>query len=152
VSFSLGADVGYLSGYSLYHITGPMDYPFISWESELEFPLDSYVGGVNASLGEESLWSIVLSLAKNLTRDTGKMKDSDWMTVGYGYTWVATGNTNTREKIIYSESDTDMDALFLDLSGRYYFLSEATDSGVIGSLGVIGGYRYQNLSFDIRVM
>lgn len=160
VSFSLGADVGYLSGYSLYHIT--FDAPYLiksdgtysgyytidgklgKEASELEFPLDSYVGKVNASLGEKNVWSIDLSLAKNLTGNTGKMKDSDWEPV---YVW-STGE-KIQEKTIYSESDTDMDALFFDLIGRYYFLSEVTDSGVIGSLGVIGGYRYQNLSFDI---
>lgn len=141
VSFSLGVDAGNLSGYTLYNIKFPLLKPFIEGESELEFPLDSWIGSLNASLGKKGLWSIDLSLSKNLTGDTGKMKDSDWMTVGYGYKWY-TGNT--REKVIYSESDTEMDAFMLDLSGRYYFLKREHVS-----LGPIGGYRYQNLSFDI---
>jgi len=140
VSFNLGADIGNLSGYTLYNIKipgkFPGDYPFTEAESELEFPLDSWIGGLNASVGKKGLWSIDLSLAKNLTGDTGKTKDSDWLTVGYGYKWK-TGNT--REKFIYSESDTKMDAFLLDLNGRY------------GSKGafLIGGYRYQNFSFDL---
>lgn len=161
VSFSLGADVGYLSGYSLYHIT--FDAPYLiknndgtysgyytingqlgKGESELEFPLDSYVGKVNASLGEKNVWSIDLSLAKNLTKNTGKMKDSDWEPV---YVWSS--GQKIQEKTIYSESDTDMNALFFDLVGKYYFLSEVSASDAIGSLGVIGGYRYQNLAFDV---
>lgn len=161
VSFSLGADVGYLSGYTLYHIT--FDAPYLiknndgsysgyytingrlgKGESELEFPLDSYVGGVNASLGKKSVWSIDLSLAKNLTKNTGKMKDSDWEPV-----YVLSSGQKIQEKTVYSESDTDMDALFFDVIGKYYFLREENGSDAIGSVGVIGGYRYQNLSFDI---
>ena len=160
VSFGLGVDVGYLSGYSLYHIT--FDAPYLikdggtysgyytingrlgTGESELEFPLDSYIGGVSASLGEEGVWSIDLSFAKNLTKDTGKMKDSDWEPV-----YVLSSGQRIQEKTIYSESDTEMNALFFDLIGKYYFLSEVTASDAKGSVGVIGGYRYQNLSFDI---
>lgn len=158
--FSIGADVGYLEGYTLYHIA--FDAPYLiktggtysgyytingklgRGASELEFPLDSYVGKVNASLGKKSVWSIDLSLAKNLTKETGKMKDSDWEPV---YIW-STGE-RVQEKTIYSESDTEMNALFFDLIGKYYFFSEAGSSGVAGSIGVVGGYKYQNLSFDI---
>lgn len=145
VSFKVGADVGYLSGYTLFYIiyipAGPEDYPFTSAESELEYPLDSVIAGLNASLGMRNIWLLDLSLSKNLTRDTGKTKDSDFLTVGYGYVWK-TGNK--REKLIYSESDTDMDVSLLDLNGRYYFLRR-----MAVSLGLIGGYRYQYLSFDI---
>lgn len=144
VSLNLGADVGYLTGYSLYHITFPINEPangfFITdGESELEFPLDSTVGGVSASLDQKGVWSIDLSLSKNITEKTGKMKDSDWIT----FRDLSTGEIE-RGLIIYSESDTDMDALFLDISGRYYLLKK-----VKTSLGIIIGYRYQNLSFDI---
>lgn len=144
VSFSLGANIGYLSGNTLYHITIPINEVvsglLVTYgESELEFPLDSAIGGVAASLGKKGIWSLDLSVSKNLTKDTGKTKDSDWLTV----VDIRTGETE-RGLIIYSESDTDMDAFQLDISGKYYFLKRERTS-----LGIIAGYRYQNFSFDI---
>jgi len=144
LSFNLEADIGYLSGYTLYHITIPINesvdgYFVINGESELEFPIDSAIGRIIASLGKKDLWSIDLSLSRNITGETGKTKDTDLLTVrdeGRGEI--------KRGWIFYSESDTEMNALLVDLNGRYYFLKR----GLI-SLGGILGYRYQRLSFDI---
>jgi len=136
VSFNLGGHLGYLSGDTRYHFTFPGVIEGLRvGESELEFPLDSMVGGINASIGKRGLWSIDLSLSKNLTEDTGKMKDSDWLTYS---------PTAQKVKFSYAEADTEMDALLLDISGRYYFIK-----GKDISLALVGGYRYQDLSFDI---
>lgn len=163
--FSIGGDVGYLSGHTLYHINIPDNTPvdgfmITEWESELEFPLDSPIGELTASLGKKGTWAIDLSLSKNLSEDTGKMKDYDWMTVQ---------EFSTRETykflIIYSESDTEMDLLFFNINGRYYFWkfhsplpypSNVVSNTIpllkrnVSSLGLIAGYRYENLSFDIK--
>jgi hypothetical protein len=156
VSFSLGANIGRLSGNTQYRITFSTPYlidfygtyygyytyygQYGEGASELVFPLDSWIGILNASLGKKGLWSIDLSLSKNLTGDTGKMEDSDFEPV---YVWST--DEFTQRKTIYSEWDTEMDAFMLDLSGRYYFLRKEHIS-----LGAIGGYRYQNLSFEIN--
>ena len=141
VSWELGARLGYWSGDTLYRITFPLDFPYVEGESELVFPVDAVVGGVEAALIRQRRWALRALLVTNLTRDTGKMKDSDWITLGYGRTW----NTgNAREKIVYSESDTEMGALLLDLHGTFYVLRRAAVA-----LGIVGGYRYQRLDFEV---
>lgn len=136
VSFGIGVKTGYLYGDTRYHITFPLyEEGFTTGESELKFPLNSFLGGLNASIGKRGVWSVDLSILKNLTEDTGKTKDSDWLTYSPTFETV---------KWSYAEADTDMDALLIDISGKYYIFK-----GGHTSLGLIGGYRYQNLSFDI---
>ena len=122
---SLG--LGILRGSTLYHISGVASG--IEWASELEWP-------VNAALAEANLawrgspWSFEVSLGKNLSKDTGEMKDSDWF---FG------------EKQVYSESDTSMEALFIDAGATYNLIR-----GPKWDLAVKGGYKYQNFSFSAK--
>jgi outer membrane protease len=94
---------------------------------------------VTASLGKKGLWSLDLSLLKNLTKDTGKTTDIDILTIQDTKTGV-----KERGWIIYSESDTDMDAFLMDLTGKFYIIKRTRIS-----LGLAAGYRYQSFSFDI---
>ncbi|MEK6691927.1 MAG: omptin family outer membrane protease [Nitrospirota bacterium] len=144
VSFRLGVDFGSLTGSTLYNIKFPINetsngITLLEGESELEFPLDSAIGGITASLGKKGHWSIDLSLSKNITEDTGKTTDIDILTARED----ATGRIE-RGWIIYSESDTDMDAFLFDLTGKFYIIKRTRIS-----LGLAAGYRYQSFSFDI---
>jgi outer membrane protease len=144
VSFDLGADVGSLSGYTRYNIKFPINETsngllVLEGESELEFPIDSYIGGLTASLGKRGHWSLGLSIFKNMTEDTGKTTDIDLLTVQD----QKTGEIE-RGWIIYSESDTDMDAFLMDLTGKFYIIKRAKTS-----LGLVAGYRYQSFSFEV---
>ena len=121
--------VGSLSGYTLYGISGTEyapSYGYYSWSSELKWPVDSSVGGLNValSISEEDAYSIEFGIRKNIDNDTGKIEDSDYI-------------ENTM--FIYSESDTEMDMLDLSVKGK-------VKHGSIISL--MAGFRYQDFSFE----
>jgi len=128
LSFKLGAEGGYLSGSTTYRITIPTQQGL--FESELVWPLDSWLAGLRATVEQEGRWSLDVVLRTNLTEDTGAMEDSDWQ---------------DGEKYVYSESDTTQDrfsALIFDGSGRYHFLQRED-----WSLGGVAGFLYQ--TFDL---
>lgn len=144
LSFSLGVNFGILSGSTLYNIKFPINepvngYTILDGESELEFPIDSVIGGATASLGRSDHWSVNLSLSKNITQDTGKTTDIDILTIEDTRTGVI-----KRGWIIYSESDTDMDAFLMDLTGKFFLIKRMKTS-----LGLVAGYRYQSFSFEV---
>ena len=151
VNLSVGG--GYLAGETQYQIGGRtidasgttnLHFPI----SELNFPLDAFMvkGQVDASFKDR--WSLMASAATNLTDDTGKMKDSDWGVVS---------SPDTLD--IYSESDTEMDALLLEgkvayvLYEGYYGQTavngDTADSDLRFSYTVGLGYKYQKFDFDI---
>lgn len=140
IYFSLGAEAGMLSGSNLYHITVPVNEMsggvlIESVESELEFPLNSAVGGLNMSLGKKEKWSVDASFRINLTRNTGKTLDSDWFTAN-----------GVRDLFVYSESDTDMKhAYLLDARASYFIVSEGNIR-----IGPVAGYKYQDFAFDVE--
>ncbi len=144
VSFGLGVNLGLLTGSTLYNIKFPINetangITLLEGESELEFPLDSAIGVITASLGKKGHWSIDLSLSKNIKEDTGKTPDYDILTIQD----TKTGMTE-RGWVIYSESDTDMDAFLMDLTGKFYIIKRPRIS-----LGLAAGYRYQSFSFEV---
>ncbi|APG28117.1 hypothetical protein A7E78_09845 [Syntrophotalea acetylenivorans] len=147
VSVSIGT--GYLTGDTQYQIGGTaidaggateFHFPI----SELEFPLDAIMvkGTVSADFAER--WQLMASAATNFTDDTGKMEDSDWLSPG--------------SLDIYSESDTDMDALLLEGKISYMFwqgyYGQNSANGVANSdirfLYFAGlGYKYQKFEFEV---
>lgn len=132
--FSLEQRVGYLFGHTLYQIR----YPLYVGESsrllsELKFPMDASLAGVSASFGRIDVWDLGVAIATNISKDTGKMKDSDWMDV------------NPATKSVYSESDTKMDAILVDVVGKFNVLRRETTT-----LGVMVGYRDDDLKFEAR--
>lgn len=151
IDLSLGG--GYLSGDTQYRIGGKTVTADETYElhfplSELVFPLDAYMLKADLGVTFRDHWSMRLSAATNLTRETGKMEDSDW------------GVWNDSETLdIYSQSDTEMKALLLDGKVAYLFyighspqgdLVQARGSRAIRfSFGIGLGFRYQDFEFDV---
>lgn len=149
--WDLSIGTGYLLGDSTYQIgghvddvtTGPDDLHFPL--SELKFPLNSAM--LQAEIEKEfaANWQLAVSGKVNITEETGKMKDSDWLTPG--------------SLDIYSESDTEMQALLLDAKLSYLFyegqygetsinnLKAGADVRFFYSAGV--GYKHQKFDFDV---
>jgi len=81
-------------------------------------------------------WEVSASVKKNVTDDSGKMKDSDWGAWWLeGYPWA---QQNTLD--IYSESDAELDVLMFDVNLRYKLYK-----GI--SIGL--GYTHQNFDYEI---
>lgn len=122
--FTVEPNIGGLSGYTRYNISVP------SVESELEWPIDSVVWGVKGSVAVNKRFVAGLAVRQNLDKETGKMIDSDWI---------------NNALVIYSESDTEMDMLDVDINGRYSFpYSKKTN------IALIAGFRYQDFSFEAK--
>jgi hypothetical protein len=142
--FDLRLGLGLLGGDSTYTIGGEISdnegNRGYLWDpiSELKWPLDV----VLVSLGgraEVGRFSVRGEVAKNATSDAGDMEDSDWG-VYYG---LSGGNPyfSPTSKDIYSTSSTDLDALIVDLRGRF-----AVWRGKWFSTAVGLGLRYQKFS------
>lgn len=130
-SFSAGADAGALSGFTSYKIGGieyDPTYGYYSWASKLEWSIDSIVAGPYFSLNSGNQFLVDVSLRTNVTDETGKIKDSDYI-IGY--------------RFIYSESDARMEMYDFNLKGRINLSRNQKNT-----IGLIGGYRYQDFSFE----
>ncbi|MBL7085038.1 MAG: hypothetical protein ISS43_02895, partial [Candidatus Omnitrophica bacterium] len=112
---TLGLQSGYITGDTTYHITFAEDVlGFVfSGESELEFPLDNFLLGVEGVLGYKDFRNdkrdkarLSVSWFTDVSSDAGKMQDSDWLNNNYDILY--TGSTHPGLDI-YSESDTDLD-------------------------------------------
>lgn len=131
--FSAGADAGALSGFTSYRISGveyDPTYGYYSWASKLKWPIDSIVAGPYLSVNADNQILVDVSLRTNLGDDTGKIKDSDYIN---GY------------RFIYSESDARMEMYDFNLRGRINLSRDQKNT-----VGIIGGYRYQDFSFKAR--
>lgn len=108
--------------------------------SELDFPLDVVVGSMDARYVLDSRWNVGARLGKNLTTDAGTTTDSDW---GVYHLFGATG-ASPASLDVYSESDTDLDALRIDADARY-----AVRTRDRYTLGVGFGCLYQDYGFTL---
>jgi len=128
-------------GDTTYQIGGTVSTPSATYDyhfpiSELEFPLDEYM--ISLSGGIEITKELFMSagVKKNVTDDSGKMKDSDWITL-----------SNPDQLDIYSESDAELDALIVDINLRYRFFEK---SGWSFNAGV--GYLYQKFDYECSLI
>ena len=131
---TLGLQSGYITGDTTYHIS------FSGGESELEFPLDNFLLGIEGGLGYKNINNdkqdrarLTVSWFTDITNDAGKMKDSDWVD-GDGHEGLD----------IYSESDADLDTNIIDINGVYNFCPTKNIS-----IGPMVGYKYQKFEYDI---
>lgn len=151
ISVSVGT--GYLAGDTQYQVGGQeitamgvdnLQFPL----SELKFPLDAFMlkGIVSVDFGDR--WTLMASAATNINDDTGKMENSDW--------GIVSGDPHSLD--VYSESDTDMDALLLEgkltymFYQTYYSLNRAhamPSSDIRFSYTAGVGYKYQDLDFEV---
>jgi outer membrane protease len=147
VSASIGT--GYLAGDTQYQIGGrvidadgvyEIHFPL----SELKFPLDAFMvkGTVTVDFAER--WSLMASGATNISDDTGNTENRDWLT------------PNTLD--IYSESDTEMDALLLEGKVSYMFYQWYYGQASINGISTRNiqfsyftglGYKYQKFDFEV---
>ncbi len=135
----IAVGVGLMSGETTFDIGGNVALADGTVErlrfplSKLEYPLDVTMASIAATYDFADRWQVLGSLGKNLTSDSGKTKDSDW---GIFF------SPNSLD--IYSESDTEMDAMLLDFGLRYRLRQTRR-----GSLKVGVGYAWQQ--FDAKV-
>jgi hypothetical protein len=137
---SISAGLGLLKGETTYQIGGSFEsvegngrawFPI----SELVFPLDIFTAVLDAKFNLSEKWELVAGIQKNITKESGKMKDSDWLTA-----------PNSLD--VYSESDAEADALIIDIAAKYYFGRKAYENSRI-SFFIGGKYIYQNYDFDV---
>ena len=128
--FLMGLRLGGITGHSKYHISFP------GGESELEFPLGNFFLGLEGALvlknpknDRQDKARLAIGWLTNVGGDSGTMKDSDWSD---GYLWG------------YTESDSQLRAHIVDVSGIYNFWPLETIS-----IGPMIGYRYQYFDFNI---
>ena len=140
-NFDVTAGIGKLSGDTTYRIGYPVNYVYFgTYEgyfpfSQLEFPLDVYMFSLGGSIEWAQRWKASLSIQTNITDDPGEMKDSDWLTA-----------SDPGRLDVYSTSETDLDALILDINLQYKYYQTSNWSNFVGL-----GYLRQNFDFECRI-
>jgi outer membrane protease len=147
-----GFGLGYMTGNTLYHIS--MNDATGGIESELEFPLDTMLFGleggyVTKNAKGQDAFRIGLQWFRNLSSGSGKLKDSDWLTDNFDIEappsppYPPNSGYPHPGLDIYSESDIALKANIIDLRGSYNnWISDNL------SIGPLGGFLYQNYQFD----
>lgn len=112
----------------------------ITIESELEFPLDVLVAGINTKV-DTKLWqnaslSFNLNIHKSVGNPNNHMTDSDW------FTFPSPGGD--RIKFSYTESRSKLKATILDINQRFEFYISRKFQ-----LAGILGYKYLDFSYEI---
>jgi len=137
--------VGKLDGYTNYRIGGNVDSPSGSAKvhfpvSQLEFPLSVPMVSLGVRTESTGPWKLGAVIKKNIARDAGEAKDSDWG-VYYleGYSWA---EENTLD--IYSESDAELNAVIIDIDLQYRWYAK---SGWSLSAGI--RYTYENFDYEL---
>lgn len=130
-TYQIGGYIVYADGTS-----GSNHFPF----SELEWPLDVWLGRIDAGLNIGSSWRINGVLKMDLSDPDSNMKDSDW---GYWYVLGVPG-TSASDFDIYSESSiSKFEAFIFDIDVEWAFLQRERWSLFTGL-----GYQYQNFDFE----
>jgi outer membrane protease len=141
----LTVGTGTLRGHTTYRIggtvgtaSGSYDYHFPI--SELEFPLDVYMFSVRENMQFAEKWKVSAGVKSNITKDAGKMKDSDWgVYFLQGYAWAEKDTLD-----IYSKSDAELDAFIWDINLGYRFYEKSNWSLITGL-----GYIRQKFDYEI---
>ena len=143
IKVSADVDVHKMFGDTDYHINLCEYYPdeglTLCVDSELGFPLDMYLASVDleaaGKIGAMRPWSLEVTVQKNLSDPKETMTDKDWLSVpeqGYQLT------------ISDTESDAEIDAMIVDVSGRVGLVATPAVT-----LEALAGYRYMDFSFEI---
>ena len=142
ISISINPNIAKIFGSTKYHISFIQNVSDtnIFGESELEFPLDVLMpginAGVNAKLWEKASLSLNLNIHKNIGNPNNTMRDSDWFTYPYpGGEKIEWSYTESRANIIAEIIGAEQSLKF--------FISQNTQASIIL------GYRYSNFSYDL---
>ncbi|MBI5665601.1 MAG: omptin family outer membrane protease [Nitrospirae bacterium] len=158
--FEVDLGTGVMRGHTTYQIGGDVETASgndrIHFSlSELKFPLDVYMASLSASAEFVERWKLAINVKKNITRDAGKMKDSDWGIWHLGEPLLHDQNStcspnkcSTDSLDIYSESDAELDALIIDFDFRYRFVDTAFSKTRLSFFAGIG-QMYENFSFEV---
>jgi len=143
----LGVEGRYCNGETTYHIS--FDEPWSSGgrgESELEFPIDCYMAGVNVIVGNrypenprQTQNRLSLTWLGVIHDRGGVMKDSDWIENDAAY-----GEPPHTGRDLYTESDAELKGMIVDAGYSYLFRLNN-----ILTLGPMIGYRYHDFKYDI---
>ncbi|MDY6882036.1 MAG: omptin family outer membrane protease [Desulfatiglans sp.] len=142
-----GIETRYINGDSTFHISfdNPWAYGGHS-ESELEFPLNGFWGGLHLVVGnrhdqnpKQTTGRLSLSLLQSIGSGWGEMKDSDWIEND-----AAFGESPHDGKDLYTESDASLNGTMLDISYGHHFPINSR-----WSIGPMVGFRYHRLEYDI---
>lgn len=138
---SIGTEL--MSGDTTYGIGGPVTYPDGTPAgqslqhfpfSELEWPLDTWLAHLDATVHVGSSWRINAKFKKDISDPNEHMLDSDW---------VIPGSLD-----VYSESNiSDFDAMVWDVDVEWAFLQ-----GQLWELYAGVGYQYQDFSYDSQLI
>lgn len=119
---------------SAYNESGEFRFPI----SELIFPLDVFIATFNGKFQLNENWKLAVGVKKNISTESGKMKDSDWL-----------GETADPDALdVYSESDAKVNLTIAEIGARYYFSRKTYQSSKV-SFFVGGKYIYHNFDFDV---
>ena len=143
VGFELLTGVSYWAGDVTYDIGGrAWDNSNNRWYnvedpiSELVFPLDVVAVNIEASLTVIEMFEVYAGADVAVTDPDSKVEDSDWQ---YG------------QKVIYSESDSKLDAWSVDAGLRYWAYVQAFRAPGISIGAAPGiGYMKQNMEWSVR--
>lgn len=139
--FDLSVGIEGMAGETTYQIggnivlsdgtSGAIHFPL----SELEWPLDFWLGRIDAGVNIGDSWRINGVVKKNISDPDGNMIDKDWF-------------SNSGQLDVYSESNiSDFDAVIFDIDVEWAFLQRETWSLFAGI-----GYQYQNFDFDAQLI
>ena len=150
VNFDLAAGVEGMGGDTTYQIGGNIVFVDGSGgtiqfpASELEWPLDIWLGRIDAGVTINDSWRVKGTVKKNISDPDSNMKDSDW---GLWYLNGVPGASPT-DLDAYSESSiSDFDAVIFDIDVEWTFLKREKWSLFAGL-----GYQYQNFDYDSNLI
>jgi hypothetical protein len=141
----IGPEVRYIGGDSTYHIS--FDNPWAAGghgESELEWPLDNWFGGINYLGGNKGAHNQIknqfgLRLLGRISEDAGTMKDSDWIEND-----TAFGFSSHPGKDLYGEVDAELEkGLIFDVNYAYNFSLSKNFS-----IGPMLGFAYKKFKWS----
>jgi outer membrane protease len=147
---TLGLQTGYITGNTTYHISFSEEVLGVVYngDSELEFPLDNFLWGIEGGVGYKNINNekqdrarLTLRWLTDVNNGAGKMKDSDWLNDAYDIYYYGITHPGLD---IYSESDADLDTNMVDVNYTFNFCP--TENISIGSTI---GYKYQKFKYDI---
>ena len=142
--FNIAIGTEIMSGNTTYQIGFPVTLPNGTQStgyfpfSKLEWPLNNiWLARIDAGLNIGDSWRINGVLKKNLSNPSGKMKDSDWLTI-----------SDPGQLDVYSESDiSKFEAWIFDIDVEWIFLKRQSWSLYAGP-----GYQYQNFEYDGKLI
>jgi outer membrane protease len=143
VTLQLWGGVGAMNGDVTYDIGGDYtasDGTFGSVNSplsRLKWPANVLSATVGGGVTVARFWELTGRWSGNLSSDSGKLEDSDWENP-----W------NPRLKTTYSLSDTDLNAMTVDVGLRCWALNWVLDRQTDYSIGFGAGWLYQDLRWD----